>query len=468
MKKFVISSIRWFSVLTFSLLFVSAIPAQSRPLLQDIVIKKDGPAPQATPLVKKTGSSTAVVDDVIPTAPSGRAVKTSIPVLADVEIPGYTGILVESMDGNVVIETGSDMLYNPASNVKIATAYAVIKTFGPNYRFATNVWTDGAYDEANKAIIGDLYITGRDPVFNFEHAIAIANELNRIGIRSVSGDLIVTGDFSMNYSSSATRSANTLLATLDMTKRSATATRSWLKYTSLKGLTGKVDVSPSIEINGKAYVRQLPGDAKMIFSHESAPLREIVKVTLSYSNNYLAERLGDMVGGPNAVANIIRTNGKIDASEFYLATSSGLGSNRVSPRAMMSVLRMLNKELHRNNMSFADIMPVAGIDRGTLEHRFDTDFSEGSVIGKTGTLYRTDGGASALCGEINTRGGKLLFVIFNQRGSVPRFRSFQNNYVALIQGQFGGPVKIDYRSRPMDSRIAQTRIVAANARNSGN
>jgi D-alanyl-D-alanine carboxypeptidase/D-alanyl-D-alanine-endopeptidase (penicillin-binding protein 4) len=272
----------------------------------------------------------------------------------------------------------------------------------------------------------------------------------------------------MNYSSSATRSANTLLATLDMTKRSAAATRSWLKYTSLKGLTGKVDVSPSIQINGKAYVRQLPGDAKMIFSHESAPMREIVKVTLSYSNNFLAERLGDMVGGPYAVANIVRTNGKLDPKEFYLATSSGLGSNRVSPRAMMSVLRMLNKELHRNNMSFADIMPVAGIDRGTLEHRFDTDFSEGSVIGKTGTLYRTDGGASALCGEINTRGGKLLFVIFNQRGSVPRFRSFQNNYVALIQGQFGGPAKVNYRSVPMDSRIAQTRIVAANARSSGN
>jgi D-alanyl-D-alanine carboxypeptidase/D-alanyl-D-alanine-endopeptidase (penicillin-binding protein 4) len=468
MKNFVLSSIRWFSVFAFSLLFASAIPAQTRPLLQDIVIK-EGPAPQATPLVKKTGSSTAVADDVVPAVPSARAaIKTSIPVLADVEIPGYTGILVESMEGNVVVETGSDMLYNPASNVKIATAYAGIKTFGPNYRFPTNVWTDGAYDEANKAIIGDLYITGRDPVFNFENAIAIANELNRIGIRSVSGDLIVTGDFTMNYSSSATRSANTLLATLDMTKRSAAATRSWLKYTSLKGLTGKVDVSPSIQINGKAYVRQLPGDAKMIFSHESAPMREIVKVTLSYSNNFLAERLGDMVGGPYAVANIVRTNGKLDPKEFYLATSSGLGSNRVSPRAMMSVLRMLNKELHRNNMSFADIMPVAGIDRGTLEHRFDTDFSEGSVIGKTGTLYRTDGGASALCGEINTRGGKLLFVIFNQRGSVPRFRSFQNNYVALIQGQFGGPAKVNYRSVPMDSRIAQTRIVAANARSSGN
>jgi hypothetical protein len=83
-------------------------------------------------------------------------------------------------------------------------------------------------------------------------------------------------------------------------------------------------------------------------------------------------------------------------------------------------------------------MPVAGIDKGTLENRFDSDFAMGSVVGKTGTLGNTDGGASSLAGEINTRSGKLLFVIFNQRGSVSRFRSFQNNYVSLIQGQFGG------------------------------
>src|SRR5690606_3444930 len=136
MKNFVLSSIKWFSVFAFSLFLTSAIPAQNRPLLQDIVIK-NGPSPAATPLVKKTGSSTAVVDDVAPAVPSARAVKTSIPVLADIEIPGYTGILVESMDGNVVVETGSDMLYNPASNVKIATAYAVIKTLGQNYLFPT-------------------------------------------------------------------------------------------------------------------------------------------------------------------------------------------------------------------------------------------------------------------------------------------------------------------------------------------
>ena len=109
-------------------------------------------------------------------------------------------------------------------------------------------------------------------------------------------------------------------------------------------------------------------------------------------------------------------------------------------------------------MTFMDIMPVAGVDKGTLEERFDTDFSRGSVVGKTGTLGNTDGGASALAGEMNTRSGKLLFVIFNQRGNVSRFRSFQNYYVSLIQGQFGGAAPLEYTPIDLERRLARSRI----------
>jgi D-alanyl-D-alanine carboxypeptidase/D-alanyl-D-alanine-endopeptidase (penicillin-binding protein 4) len=133
-----------------------------------------------------------------------------------------------------------------------------------------------------------------------------------------------------------------------------------------------------------------------------------------------------MLGGAYAVARIVQQNANIAPAEFVLQTSSGLGINRVTPKAMMKLLRTLRAELARNKMTFADIMPVAGIDKGTLEGRFDTDFARGSVVGKTGTLGQTDSGVSSLAGEINTRNGKLLFVIFNQRGSVNRFRAFQN------------------------------------------
>jgi len=154
----------------------------------------------------------------------------------------------------------------------------------------------------------------------------------------------------------------------------------------------------------------------------------------------------------------VQLNAGIQPSEFNIQTSSGLGINRVTPSAMMKLLRTFSNTLAQYRMKFSDIMPVAGIDKGTLEERFDTDFSRGSVVGKTGTLGNTDGGVSALAGEMNTRAGKLLFVIFNQRGSVSRFRAFQNLYVSMIQGQFGGAAPLDYSPIDFETRLAKSRV----------
>lgn len=444
----------WLATETFGQPVYSKPSPPSKPFLQDIQVKSENPSTAApvassTPLVKKTSK----------VSPS-----TAYPALGDVEIPGYTGILVETLDGKPVIESYSDYAFNPASNVKVATAYAVLKTFGPEYRFPTNVWTDGSVDQATNTLYGNLYVSGRDPIFNYEHAVAIANELNRFGIRTISGDIIVTDNFAMNFNGSAVRSASTLASTMDAAKRSAAATKSWLEYLTNSGRYNQAQGVASVSITGGTYVQPMPSNVRLLFTHESAPLKEIVKVTMCYSNNFLAEKLGDMVGGPYAVARVVQLNAGLAPNEFILQTSSGLGINRVTPKAQMKLLRTFRSELARYKMTFADVMPVAGIDKGTLENRFDTDFAVGSVVGKTGTLGNTDAGVSSLTGEINTKNGKLLFVIFNQRGSVPRFRSFQNSYVSLIQGQFGGPAQMSYTPVAFQIRMAKSRITYPDSR----
>lgn len=449
------------------ILMSGGVAAQSdgtvRPMLQQINVHRDEPVPTATPLVKRTSSAEAVEP-----AAATSSVRTSFSVLRDIPIPGNSGVLVESLDGNLVVESNSNIALNPASNVKVATTYAILKTFGPDYRFPTMVWTDGAYDQANQKLVGNLYVSGRDPVFVFEHGVALAQELNRMGIRFVEGDLVVTDNFSMNYSSSPIVSAKTLLSTMDATKRSAAASRSWSNYLIHSGRLTLYTGIPSVSFTGSVYVHALPTNAKGLFTHESAPMREILKAMMSYSNNELSHRLGDMVGGAWGVANIVRQNTGTTPQEFHIQTSSGLGINRVTAGAMMKLLRVLRNELDRYKMTFADVMPVAGMDPGTLESRFATDFSRGSVIGKTGTLGNTDGGVSALAGEISTRNGKFLFVIFNQRGSVPRFRAFQNYYVSVIQGQLGGAAPISYTGTSLDARLAKSRITYPETRVRGN
>ena len=455
----------WLSAaaLTYAIAGVSFAQSTRPPLLQDIDLQSSNSTakPSATPLIKKIGGVTAA-----PT--SGNAVRTLFPALAEVTIPGYSGVLVESLDGNVVLESNTSSLFNPASNVKVATAYAVLRTFGPNFRFQTDVYTDGVIDPNTGTLNGNLYVSGKDPIFGSEHAVNLANELNRLGIRTVSGDLVVTNNFAMNYSGSSLHSGETLLTAMDASKRSPAATRAWLNYLSYSGKFGAVPGVPSVTFSGKVYAQAIPSSLHLLFTHESAQLREIIKATLCYSNNFLAERFGDMLGGPYAVSRLVQLNAGVQPNEFSLQTSSGLGYNRVTPNAMMRLLRVLREELGRYKMTFMDIMPVAGIDKGTLENRFDGDFAMGSVVGKTGTLGNTDAGVSALSGEINTKNGRFLFVIFNQRGGVARFRAFQNSFVSLVQSQFGGPAPMQYDAISLETRLARTRISYPNGRVYGN
>lgn len=432
----------WLSVV-FVLLFVSTGFSQpaTKPFMQDIQVAEPSP----TPFIKKTSDVASTVD-----VTNGG--------LDSIDVPGYTGILIETLDGKVIKENYSNYAFNPASNVKVATAFAVLKTFGPDYRFPTNIWTDGTIDRFNGTLNGNLYISGRDPVFNYENGMTIADVLNSTGIKRVNGDLIVTENFTMNFSNSVVASANSLLTSMDSAKRNAAAIKAWQNYVLNSKKTGKVSMNPSVSFSGKAYVQPVPTTARLIFSHESPKIREIIKVTLCYSNNFLAERLGDMIGGSSEVARLVQMNARVSPEEFSIASSSGLGINRVTPRAQMKLLRVLRSDLEKYKMTFADIMPVAGVDDGTLENRFNTTFSAGSVVGKTGTLPHTDGGVSTLTGEINTRKGKLLFVIFNQRGNVSRFRSFQNNYVSIIQSYFGGGVPMKYDQIDLNARMAGTRI----------
>src|SRR4029079_6041871 len=102
-----------------------------------------------------------------------------------------------------------------------------------------------------------------------------------------------------------------------------------------------------------------------------------------------------------------------------LSPWSVLGSKLIRPAVMMKIYRALLVELKKNGLAASDILPVAGIDPGTMRERVTGPAWRGSVIAKTGTLVRTDGGASALVGQMKSQNGETLyFVIMNQRGSV--------------------------------------------------
>jgi D-alanyl-D-alanine carboxypeptidase/D-alanyl-D-alanine-endopeptidase (penicillin-binding protein 4) len=375
------------------------------------------------------------------------------------------GVLVERMSGEVVMQNAAEQSFNPASAIKLLTGLVALRTFGARHRFATAVWVTGTFDKATGTVTGDLIVSGRDPSFHDEHAVAIARELNQLGIRTVTGDLIVAPRFTMNFSASSQRSGERFYDVLDQTRRPASATRAWYDTRVALGDAEGLRANPSVAVMGAVYVDSVPQGARAVSTHYSPLLSDVLKVLLCYSNNFMADRLGDSLGGPAGLSRFLTAELGIPADSFRIATASGLGVNRMTPRQMMKVYRALLNELHKNGLKAADILPVAGIDPGTLQKRYAVSMGRGSVIAKTGTLPRTDGGSSALVGQMRARQNSetLLFVILNQRGSVVRFRRVQDAIVAEVQNMRGGPLAFTYTPQTLAMRLASSEFDSTRA-----
>ncbi len=376
-------------------------------------------------------------------------------------IYGIQGVLIETLDGKIVSEQAVDQKFNPASSIKLATALVALRNFGPSHRFTTGFWTNGSFDKATGTIQGNLYVTGRDPSFHHEHAVMIARQLNALGIRTITGDLVVAPGFTMNFNWSARGSGDRFYETLDASLRSSEATRAWIYERTTLGDRASLQTVPSLSVIGEVLVGPVAPGARLLLTHKSSKLTDVLKVLLCYSNNFMAERIGDSLGGRDSVLRQLVTMLRIPPDQIHFASLSGLGVNRVTPRAMMMILRGLRNELQKHRLSPTDIMPVAGIDPGTLEDRFTGPAWQGSVIAKTGTLIRTDGGASSLVGQMRAKNGEtLLFVIMNQRGNVLRFRSNQDYLVMQVQNSRGGPKPFNYKPILLPMKLADTESIS--------
>jgi D-alanyl-D-alanine carboxypeptidase/D-alanyl-D-alanine-endopeptidase (penicillin-binding protein 4) len=272
----------------------------------------------------------------------------------------------------------------------------------------------------------------------------------------------------MNFNWSARGSGESLYDTLDASLRSSEATRAWIYERTALGDQSSLQTVSSLSVMGEVRVDSVAPGARLLLTHKSSKLTDVLKVLLCYSNNFMAERIGDSLGGKESVMRQLVTTWEIPASEVQFASLSGLGTNRVTPRAMMKIFRGLRDELQKNRLSPSDIMPVAGIDPGTLEDRFTGLAWQGSVIAKTGTLVRTDGGASSLVGQMRTKNGDtLLFVIMNQHGNVARFRSNQDYLVMQVQNSRGGPKAFNYKPLALTMKLADTESISGSNSEAG-
>ena len=343
------------------------------------------------------------------------------------------GVLIQSLDGRTTLaDHNADIAFNPASVMKLATTLTALAKLGPDYRYRTNFLADGTIDAGAHKLNGDLVVEGAaDPMFAAQDAQDVAAELTRLGVGRVSGALRIAGPFyyfATGYHSNLSR------------ETSASKLRAALQ-------------AAGIHIDGQTVFGDKSGTP--LVTHYSEPLLHILFYQNAHSSNAIAEVVGESVGGPPAVQTFLIKQVGLRDSDIYVGRTSGLEFNRITPRAALQVLRALIGLLGTYSLKTEDVMPVAGVDSGTLKARFVTDAARGAVVAKTGTLVSLDNGVSTLVGIAYTKsGGPLLFGIFNSDGGVHSYRRLQDDFVERLIAEEGGPAPV---SRSEDALADTTR-----------
>ena len=130
----------------------------------------------------------------------------------------------------------------------------------------------------------------------------------------------------MNFSPSAARSGDQLYDTLDSTLRSEQL-RAWIYERTLLNDRAGLETVPSVAVMGAVTVAPVAPAAKLLLTQRSSKLVDILKVLLCYSNNFMAARIGEALGGPESVRQRLITEAGIAPDELKISTLSGLGVN---------------------------------------------------------------------------------------------------------------------------------------------
>jgi D-alanyl-D-alanine carboxypeptidase/D-alanyl-D-alanine-endopeptidase (penicillin-binding protein 4) len=358
--------------------------------------------------------------------PVAAAPGASLAEQARVLLGAGQGVHVETEDGSVLVSQAAERAVHPASVSKVPTTLVLLRKLGPEHRFATRLAAGGPLRDG--VLEGDLVVeaTG-DPFFVDENALLVLLRLRELGLRRVSGDLRLRGPLLFDWEE---RAAAARLRTVLEGKAPEAAWRA----------VQAAAHAPAGAPPGLAFARTAPaagGPEALLLTHRSQPLVPLLKALNGYSNNVFAW-LANAAGGIAEVQALARASvPPALRSEIVLGDGAGMDRrNRMSPRATVALLRALQHEVAQQGGSLADLLPVAGVDAGTLLHRLDGPGERGTVAAKTGTYG--DYGACALAGALRTRErGLVYFAILNHGVPIEAARRRQDAFVRVLLETLG-------------------------------
>ena len=308
-------------------------------------------------------------------------------------------IVVDAMTGEVIFERNSTQARKPASVIKLLSATSVLSYIDSQKVFNTNIYKgvdpgtiviNGEYDPWISMIQSQAQKMGRTslPRLGF-NTINRYNEL--AGVEAKRLKILYTGLFPQD------------LANL----------QAFLKKRGIRTTVEKITPEDA----------PLQSAEPLVLS-ASPTLETMVKWTLLWSDNVLAERLARLAAitsgetfntqGVENTFHTVLTNFGIDPDKIEVADGSGLSKqNRVTAKAIADLLMKI-----RNDPKYVSVyegLPIGGVS-GTLQKRFLTTAPQavGLVRGKTGTLS----GTVSLAGYVDSEDRQYIFVAIADK--IPR------------------------------------------------
>lgn len=345
--------------------------------------------------------------------------------------------------GETLFAEHDELPLAPASNEKLAVAYAALVNLGEDFRIETDVLGRGYQDGGTWH--GNLLLVGHgDPTLSSASLLALARQVRAAGITRVTGGVL--GDESFFDA-----------------RRTGAGWKSWFYVNEcppLSALTvdrgryhGRTSGDPAltaallfrdalrragVSVGGAGLGTGRDSDSSLA-SVQSPPLSQIVAWMGRVSDNFTAELLLKQLGAAGgetgtsargaALVRATLAQAGVPLAGIRLVDGSGLSSlDRLTARALAAVLRAGWADPDVRPYLLA-ALPVAGIS-GTLSDRMRTPPARGNVRAKTGTTSL----ASALSGYVKRR---YIFSVLQNGTPVSPYwaRKAQDRFATLLAAQ---------------------------------
>jgi serine-type D-Ala-D-Ala carboxypeptidase/endopeptidase (penicillin-binding protein 4) len=351
---------------------------------------------------------------------------------------------VELASGRTAFARHPTLSLVPASNAKLAIAYASLARLGPEHRIDTAVYGEG--ELLGSVWKGDLVLKGfGDPTLSLGDLRALARQVRAAGIRQVTGGIEADESYFDTRRTGPAWKAHYYVnesAPLSALTVDRARFRGWITHTPALSAGTQFRFAlraAGVGVRGRVEAGVADQLAEQLATTASPPLARIVAYMNRESDNFTAEILLKLLGavdegrgtsasGAQAVRRALE-EASVPLAGVRIVDGSGLSArNRLTAAAVIGILVVAWRD-PAIRPSFVQSLAVAGVN-GTLEDRMERPPARGAVLAKTGTLR----GSSALSGYVR---GRWAFAVIQNGRPISHFwaRRAQDRFASVLAAQ---------------------------------